>query len=221
MSGYRHLAEVYEHLADDVLHALYKQLIHRHSKPCTVLEVGCGTAALSRDLAREGYRVSGMDVSLEMLNMAGYYAGMEQVDLTLFHHDARQPFDGQYDLVLMPVDVVNHFASFQEIETVFKHVHHVLSPQGTLIFDYLHIEYMTALIGHEETVQVGDHVVHWRVEAADIPAAHRHVVTCDGATASHISRSYIEARWASLYAPYEVLETVHLEHRNMVVLRKR
>ena len=221
MSGYRHLAQVYEHLADDVLHALYKQLVLRYTKPCRVLEIGCGTATLSRDLAREGYDVSGMDVSLEMLHMAGYYAGIEQIDLTLFHHDAREPFVGAYDLVLMPVDVVNHLRSFSEVETVFSHADRALAPGGILIFDYLHTDYMADLVGHEETVCVGEHVVNWRVEAVDIPFAHRHIVTIDGAKTSHISRSYPAERWSTLGTAYEVLERLQLDHRTCVVLEKR
>ena len=221
MSGYRHLSAVYEHLADDLLHALYKQLILRHTKLCKVLELGCGTATLSRDLAREGYQVSGMDVSLEMLHMAAYYAGVEQVELTLLHHDAREPFLGLFELILMPVDVVNHFDSFAEVQTVFKHVDHALAAGGIIIFDYLDTEYMASLIGHDETVQVNEHTVHWRVEAIDIPFAHRHVVTVDGETTSHISRSYPPEQWVTLWTQYEVLETLDLEHRHIVVLRKR
>ncbi len=221
MSGYRHLSAVYEHLADDFLHALYKQLIFRYTEPCSVLEIGCGTAPLGRDLAKEGYDVSGFDVSLDMLNMAAYYAGVEQVDLTLFHHDAREPFPGAYALILMPVDVVNHFDSFTEVEAVFSHIEKALVAGGIIIFDYLDTEYMAHLIGHEEAVQVDTHNIHWRVEAVDDVFAHRHVVTVDGVTTSHVSRSYPLKEWATLWASYEILDKITIEHRHLIVLRKR
>lgn len=75
----------------------------------TVLEVGCGSGELSMRLARQGYRVTGTDISEGMVRLAGERAGHGPDSPRFFVSDLfdLDPRQGQYDLVVC-CEVLEH-----------------------------------------------------------------------------------------------------------------
>ena len=61
----------------------------RISPGAAILDVGCGTGRHAIELARRGYRVTGVDLSTGMLEQAEKYAREAKVEVTWIHSNAR------------------------------------------------------------------------------------------------------------------------------------
>ena len=73
-----------------------------HDKNCRILDVGCGTGRHAIELAKRGYSVTGVDLSLNMLKKAREKAFSAGVHVNFQLGDARSlPFKDEFDLVIM------------------------------------------------------------------------------------------------------------------------
>nr|WP_319373880.1 class I SAM-dependent methyltransferase [uncultured Methanobacterium sp.] len=73
-----------------------------HNKHCKILDVGCGTGRHAIELVKRGYRVTGVDLSENMLAKAMEQAAEAGVEIDFLKADARNlPFQDEFDLVIM------------------------------------------------------------------------------------------------------------------------
>jgi SAM-dependent methyltransferase len=102
-----------------------------HPSARSLLELGCGTAAMLAGLAAE-LTVTGLDQSPEMLAMAARRdlpAELVQADMTEFSLGAR------FDVVICVFDTLNHLARFESWCEMFERVHEHLADDGFFFFD--------------------------------------------------------------------------------------
>lgn len=85
----------------------YKKILDRAGKVFnvtqfqSVLDVGCGTGALSHVLANKGLKVTGVDPSIGMLNQANKNAKNKEIEFIKIIPGERFPFeDNSFDLVI-------------------------------------------------------------------------------------------------------------------------
>jgi SAM-dependent methyltransferase len=68
----------------------------------SIIDIGCGTGRHSIELAKRGYRVTGIDLSDSMLARARQKAAMENLHVNFIRHDARAlPFRDEFDVALL------------------------------------------------------------------------------------------------------------------------
>ena len=73
-----------------------------HDKSLKILDIGCGTGRHAIELAKRGYRVTGIDLSEAQLKRAKEKAKEQGVKVDFQQHDARSlPFNGEFDLAIM------------------------------------------------------------------------------------------------------------------------
>jgi len=97
--------------------------------PVSVLDAGCGTGRVGRELARRGIRVVGVDVDAEMLQTAR----LKAPTLRWIHGDiAALDIEDQFDIVLMAGNVIN-FVDPQQRALAVANLSRLLVPQGLLI----------------------------------------------------------------------------------------
>jgi SAM-dependent methyltransferase len=102
-----------------------------------VLDLGCGTGRCSELLARQGWSVTGVDKSPEMLAWAAdRLVGVEPAPL-LVCQDLRQLELGQrrFELVVALRDTLNYLQSKEELVAALTGVIQYLAPGGVLAFD--------------------------------------------------------------------------------------
>lgn len=98
-------------------------------QPGSVLDAGCGTGRVGRELARRGVRVTGLDIDPEMLETARRKAP----DLLWIRHDVTLVrLADRFDAVLMAGNVINFVAPARRHLAVANMIYH-LRPGGLLI----------------------------------------------------------------------------------------
>jgi ubiquinone/menaquinone biosynthesis C-methylase UbiE len=102
-----------------------------------VLDLACGHGRLSRELARRGARVVGVDISAVLLEQARARESDEPLGITYFRADAtssRLLDDERFDLVTC------HFglADIDDLRGAVANVARLLVPGGLLVFSIVH-----------------------------------------------------------------------------------
>lgn len=110
-------------------------------KPQTLADLGCGTGSLSIPLAEQGFRVSGIDLSEDMLTVAEHksktlYKGFQNGSVTWLNQDMRewilpQPVDAAISLC----DCLNYLTEEEGIREAFRATWAGLADGGLFIFD--------------------------------------------------------------------------------------
>ncbi|MFZ5633326.1 MAG: class I SAM-dependent methyltransferase [Bacillota bacterium] len=97
----------------------------------TVLDIGCGTGNYTLELARAGLKVTGVDISPEMLARARAKAGAEGLPVEFIQADAAQlPFpDNFFDGVIS----VSALEFLPDLAAALREAYRVLQPGGLLV----------------------------------------------------------------------------------------
>jgi SAM-dependent methyltransferase len=98
-----------------------------------ILDLGCGTGLLTRQLAVDGRHVVGVDPSPTMLAYGRRQPGAERVQW--IEGDSSTLGTPAADLLLMTSNVAQVFLDDAEWDTVLGHVHAALRPGGHLAFE--------------------------------------------------------------------------------------
>jgi SAM-dependent methyltransferase len=109
-------------------------LVGREIVPgAVVLDAGCGTGRHSRELARRGYIVHGVDLSRELIEIAKGTVG-DRTGVSFAVADITVPPTARYDAILCR-GVLNDIIDDDRRDTVFAAFARALRPQGALIVD--------------------------------------------------------------------------------------
>ena len=143
MSGsYGPLAGCYDQLTYDVDYPRWadyieKHFARRHIPGRTVLDLACGTGSLTRELARRGYEMIGVDRSPEMLAQAAEKnRGVSPIE-PIFLCQSMEKLDlyGTIDACVCCLDSVNYVTDPKKLERAFARVRLFLMPGGLFLFD--------------------------------------------------------------------------------------
>lgn len=109
---------------------------YSHFGGINLLDIGCGTARHAVEFASRGWKVTGVDRSTAMLELARARAVAAGLDITFIEGDA-QTFDatGPFDVALMMFAVIGYLHEAEEVERALVNVRHHLKPGGLLMFD--------------------------------------------------------------------------------------
>ncbi len=136
---YDPLAKWFEFLNDDCDYPKWSQYfiagLARLGAGRRGLELGCGSGAFCRALARQGYAMTGADCSERMLTVAAQRAAEEGLAIPFVRADARRLRTPQkYDFILSPNDCFNYLRP-AELPAAFSHVAASLVRGGIFWFD--------------------------------------------------------------------------------------
>ena len=180
-----------------------------------ILDLACGEGRYARALAALGHRVTGVDLSHDLLEEGRRKSPDLPGAPTYLRADMRElPFSMQFDAVVSLFTSFGYFDDRGDDARVLDGVARALIPGGRFLLDVMNaVEVRANLVPASETRQ-GDHVVRVRRSLDDRepggPYVRKHVVVIDAKT-GHEAGVFEER--VRLYAPDELdaaLETAGL-----------
>jgi SAM-dependent methyltransferase len=141
MKAYERFAEIYDYLMQYVDYEAWmeylEQLLARYGFEAeTVADLACGTGNTSIPLARKGFRVIGIDLSPQMLDIAGRKSAREGLDIVFQQGDLRDFILGRpVDLMVSFQDGFNYLLSMTDLNRALARVRAGLKPGGLFVFD--------------------------------------------------------------------------------------
>ena len=171
MSSYRVLAGCYDRFTYDVDYPAWASYIQAHFAKAplpgsTVLDLACGTGSLTRELARRGYEMIGVDQSPEMLaEAAEKNRGAAPIE-PIFLCQSMEKLDlyGTVDACVCCLDSVNYVTDPKKLQRAFGRVHLFLTPGGLFLFDVNSPEKLEGLDGQVFLDETEDAYCVWRAE---------------------------------------------------------
>jgi len=167
---YSQIAPVYDILMEEVDYAEWAsyvtELLSRHgiAPPARVLDLACGTGTVTLLLAGQGFRVTGLDMSPEMLEQARLKSESRKLTVDWRQDDMRRlQTDNPADAAICLFDSVNYLAEESELSDFFSAVRRSLRPGGLFLFDMNTIHALSSNWGNSTRVrQDGDVHSIWR-----------------------------------------------------------
>ncbi len=102
----------------------------------TLLDLGCGTGTMSVLFSKAGFKVTGIDLSEDMLSEAAQKAEEEGERIFFSCQDMRE-FEvlGGFDVIVSLCDCMNYITEAENLKEVFKNCRKALKDGGIFIFD--------------------------------------------------------------------------------------
>lgn len=143
MNQYTHFARLYDTFMVDIPYGKWCDMIcgflgARGMKDCTLLELGCGTGTFSFMMAERGYKVTGIDNSMEMVYEASKRKKARKTyDSAEFLCMDMRAFDteNKFPVVLSVCDSMNYLENTFDLESAFECVRKNMTEDGIFIFD--------------------------------------------------------------------------------------
>ena len=157
MEAYTVFAEVYDLFMDNIDHQQWAEYLEELLRDYgleggLVLDLGCGTGALTELLAKKGYDMIGVDNSLEMLEIAREKQISQGLDILYLLQDMREfELYGTVAAIVSCCDSLNYILEEEDLLQVFRLVNNYLDPGGVFLFD-MNTEYKYREVLGENTI---------------------------------------------------------------------
>ena len=151
MDQYRDFARLYDPLMRDVDYDAWSEyllkLLEGHA--LAIVDCACGTGAITLRLARAGHRLTGIDISGEMLSVAQEKARDAGLRIPFVQQDIRSfEVHRPADAVISACDGVNYLSSLAQVSQFLDCAYRALKPGGKLLFDISSRHKLEAVIGN-------------------------------------------------------------------------
>ena len=151
---YEDFASVYDLLMEDVDYKgwarFYRELLCCYGvRRGNVCECACGTGSITLELSRLGYYMTGVDLSTEMLFIAGTRARAAAAVISMVHQDMRKlNLHHPVNAVLCSNDGLNYLPTEEDLFAFFKAAYNSLQPGGAIVFDLSTPYKLTNILGN-------------------------------------------------------------------------
>ncbi|TMU85610.1 methyltransferase domain-containing protein [Bacillus sp. BHET2] len=182
--SYERFAYVYDYLMQDVPYDGWLKYVNKQAADYSiqgnkVLDIACGTGELTLKLAVEGYDVTGVDLSQDMLMIAQEKASALNEKIHLFQQDMSELDSlGEYDIITIFCDSLNYLEAEQDVKNTFNSVFAHLKQDGLFLFDVHSIFKMTQIFINQTFTLSDEQVSYiWDCFPGDVPNSVEHELT--------------------------------------------
>ena len=170
MGAFEALAASYDRLTNDVNYeatvAFYREILAAEGlHPRTAVDLACGTGSVSVLLAEQGLRVTGVDLSEEMLTVAQQKAdGLKNPPRFVCQSLQQLTLPRGVDLAVCALDSLDYITDPDDCAEAIRRVYRALNPGGIFIFDVNTPEKLRAMDGQVFLDEDDDVYCVWRGE---------------------------------------------------------
>lgn len=223
---YERFAYLYDELMKDVPYEKWVKLLQRLQNEYQfsghkILDLACGTGELSVLLAKNGYDVTGVDLSEDMLTVAQNKAEKNGCHVHFFQQDmSRLELIDEYDIIGIFCDSLNYLSTEDEIKATFSRVYRYLKKGGLFLFDVHSVYKMNEIFKNQTFTYDDDHIYYiWDCFEGDAPYSVDHELTFfvedsmgkfDRIDENHYQRTYPEETYQTWLkeAGFELVEMI-------------
>jgi SAM-dependent methyltransferase len=230
--SYEQFAYLYDELMKDAPYDQWVQFVKEVSVKYDVsgtrlLDLACGTGELSVRLAQDGFQVTGVDLSEDMLAVAQAKAEETGVRIPFFQQNmANLEGQAEFDIIGILCDSLNYLQTEEEVVSTFSNVLQHLNHDGIFIFDVHSIYKISHLFINQTYASSEEHVSYiWNSFPGESPNSVEHELTffvLDERTGKydrfdelHFQRTYTVQQYSDwlMEAGFELLEiSADFEH---------
>ncbi|CDQ18064.1 class I SAM-dependent DNA methyltransferase [Halobacillus karajensis] len=140
------MAHVYDLLMEDAPYDNWiqftKRMVQKY-KPDThhILDVGCGTGEITHRLSNEGFLMTGLDLSSDMLTVAQQKHPKSNIQWLQQDMTSLNGLRG-YDCIVSYCDVVNYLVDDDDVLSAFQSIYEALNEGGLFLFDVHSIDHI-------------------------------------------------------------------------------
>ena len=122
-----------------------------------ILDFGAGTGRISIPLAKDGYKVTAVDCSSEMLEVLRSKVELQNLNIDTYS-ELSKTVSKDFDMVVSIFTVLAYITQKEEIKKVFGQIYNLLKPGGYYMFD------LESKKGYEDIFRINNGVAYNRQE---------------------------------------------------------
>jgi len=151
---YQEFAYLYDKLMKNVDYQRWADCIERifeknGRKPKTIVDLACGTGTITNILASRGYHMIGVDISEDMLFVAGEKARKSGLKISYICQDMTElTLHQPVDAIICMCDGFNYILEDEKLKEAFQRIHRYLNPGGILVFDISTYYKLSSILGN-------------------------------------------------------------------------
>ncbi len=135
----------------------YKRWMPKDKSAC-ILELCCGTGRLALPIAKDGYRISGVDYTPSMLEQAKVKASKEGLVVEFIEADIRTlNLPEKYDLIFIPFNSIHHLYKNEDLFKAFDAVKNHLKEGGFFLLDCFNPNIQFIVEGEKEQKEIAEY----------------------------------------------------------------
>ncbi len=178
------MANVYDRLMEDAPYDKWLEfteyIIKKYNKSVQhIADLGCGTGEITKRLAMNGYQVTGVDYSSDMLTFAEQKCSNEGLTVQWLNQDLKE-LQGLKDLdaAISYCDVINYITEEEDLTDVFQRVADSLKEDGLFIFDVHSVYQVENNYVNQSFADVMEDASYiWFCHQGDVPGEMYHELT--------------------------------------------
>jgi SAM-dependent methyltransferase len=181
---YGRFAYLYDELMEDVPYEKWQQVLdfykHKFQIPGNkLLDVACGTGELSCRFAQQGYDVTGVDLSEDMLAVALSKSVSQGLHIHFIQQNmAELDVPDNFDFITIFCDSLNYLSSEKDIIQTFRGVQNHLTEDGLFLFDIHSVYKMESIFKDQTFTHLGDDICYiWNCFSGEYPFSVEHELT--------------------------------------------
>ena len=140
-NSYTYFAKLYDSMMDNIPYDEWEQyllqLMYRYNvmPGARVAELGCGTGNMTDRLSEDGFRMTGIDLSEDMLEIAREKQGDREA-IKYIHADIRDvQLPDKQDVIVSVGDTMNYLLTVNDLSLAMHSAYENLKDGGLLMFD--------------------------------------------------------------------------------------